>query len=109
MKSNLKTPKGASSQATQRVNKGEYVPVSHEVSIRYGKFRIDVNVGDARGYEIVIDISLEEILAWLPELSESAINARVAQAENNMRSLAAREGNELGVVLPYLPGEAKPG
>ena len=61
-----------------------------------------------RGLTISVILTLEEIAAWMPDLvakHAERSDTLVRAAEQRMRALAAKEGKNLGVNLPYLEGD----
>ena len=74
MDTNAKTPNGLQFSAYQGRNLKKEIPVKAAglfVS-RKGKMTVVGTVGEDRGTSLKIEITLEEVLAWLPALAERA-------------------------------------
>lgn len=72
MDTNTKTPDGLQFSAYQRRNLRKRIPVKAAgmfVSSK-GTMTIVGTIGEDRGTSLKIEITLQEILAWLPEVAE---------------------------------------
>src|SRR6056297_2473462 len=104
-----RTTRGVRLQAKQRSNRDESVVVRNlTVRSEPEGLKITAEVGHGRGFALEITLTLEEIVAWMPDLlaqEAERTDMQVRAAEQRMRALAAQEGKVLGVDLPYLEGD----
>ncbi|UMA67235.1 hypothetical protein LVO79_20890 (plasmid) [Roseivivax marinus] len=105
----FRTPKGAQVDARHRSNPDTWThAVLNGIQARENGLLITLDVGDVRGLTISVILTLEEIAAWMPDLvakHAERSDTLVRAAEQRMRALAAKEGKNLGVNLPYLEGD----
>lgn len=110
--------------ATQRSNRNEDVPVRNLLVFTTGTgLHLKAEIGDGRGYTVEVVLSLEELVAQMPEIvadraafskkmtkeraqkAEAEKRLAVLTAEQRMRELAAEKATALGVTLPFLAGD----
>ena len=82
----MKTEKGISVAARQRVNRDTEIPVKGmSISVgSAGELVLGCSVGDERGMFVVTSVTLNEVLAWLPEMSAKAHKFSASKAEQRL-------------------------
>lgn len=79
-KTGNKTKEGISASARQCIAKKPVVIESCSMSSELGSLCISMSVGDQHGVEVTVSITLDELVAWLPNLIEEE-KKWAAQAE----------------------------
>jgi len=88
MRTKSKTPNGIAILAMQRENQNKAVRVkTATVSAATGRLIVTGSIGDDRGITVVAQISLEEILAWLPDLTQQAKETAARVAVKNAAAI----------------------
>lgn len=91
---NSKTDKGVIVTATQRENTEAEIRVGTTIvgTGNMGELSLSSSVGDERGIRVRATISLDEVLAWLPEMTEKARAFAAAKARQELTEDIRKEG-----------------
>lgn len=89
-----KTENGVIVTASQRMNRDMPVGVGSTIICTgsMGELILSSSVGDERATEVRAAISLDEVLAWLPEMTEKARRHAAGKARQKLTEDAFKEG-----------------
>lgn len=90
----MKTERGMSVTARQRVHRDTEIPVKGiTISVgATGELVMGCSVGDERGMFVVTSITLNELLAWLPEMAAKAQQFSASKAKQKLVEDLRQEG-----------------
>lgn len=90
----IKTENGMHVAARQRVHRDTEIPVKGmTITVgTTGELVLACSVGDERGMFVVTSITLDELLAWLPEMTAKAQKFSASKAEQRLVEALRQEG-----------------